>query len=406
MKGSNIMKKTAALLLCFTMILVAFAGCKNSDYTSASDFEYHNDGDYVVIDKFTGSEKDVSIPEKIKGKPVIAINSEAFKGSSIESVTIPDSVEILLYSVFAECDQLKSVTFGSSVTYIGTEAFFDCDSLEKLELPKNLSVIGARAVSQCRSLKGLTIPGTLKTMNEIPFSHNESLTVVNIKDGLKVIEAQAFLNCPALESVTFPASVDTIYDGAFEGCTSLKDVYFCGDAPKHLESSAFGYDSKDKVTMHYNVGTSGTDSSSDSPAAPNTFDSAERINPAVHFAYVVNKDNTVMIIDYYSSDDTVIIPEKIEGLPVTKISFSTGWFNNDIKTITIPSSVEALTSSLGHGKKFNALQSVTFKGNAPKDPGLYPFGEPKDNNITIYYNSGTSGWDDTVLKNYYTVKAK
>ena len=177
-------------------------------------------------------------------------------------MTIPDSVEILLYSVFAECDQLKSVTFGSSVTYIGTEAFFDCDSLEKLELPKNLSVIGARAVSQCRSLKELTIPGTLKTMNEIPFSHNESLTVVNIKDGLKVIEAQAFLSCPALESVTFPASVDTIYDGAFEGCTSLKDVYFCGDAPKHLESSAFGYDSKDKVTMHYNVGTSGTDSSS------------------------------------------------------------------------------------------------------------------------------------------------
>lgn len=178
------MKRFCAYFLTFVLL---FSFCSCSDANPVSDFEYHVDGDYTVIDKYIGDSLTVVIPEEIDDKPVISIGSEAFKSSAITSVTIPDSVEIINFEAFAECDALTDVKFGNSVTYLGARSFYSCDALEMLELPRNLVYIDEAAVAKCKTLKELTVPKTLEIYYHAAFAENESLVTVKFEEGLEKI---------------------------------------------------------------------------------------------------------------------------------------------------------------------------------------------------------------------------
>ena len=393
------MKRFCAYFLTF-VLLFSFCGC--SDANPVSDFEYHADGDYTVIDKYIGDSLTVVIPEEIDDKPVISIGREAFKASQITSVTIPDSVEIINFEAFAECDALTDVKFGNSVTYLGAKSFFSCDALEKLELPRNLVTADNNAVSQCKSLKELTVPKTLKSCYNSVFATNESLVTINFEDGLEVIPSTIFSQCTALETLKIPASVKSIRFSAFYNCNSLKDVYFAGDEVE-ISSDAFKRSNREEINMHYNAKEK-VPTITLERTAPNTFDSESRVNPAAHFIYSVDKGTGFLtIVQYLSSDETVFIPETIDGQPVEQIG-SSAFMNRNIKTVTFPNTIKRFVYSTAFGG-CDALQSVYFKGNAPDLRG-YDFGTDRPKEFVVYYDGSTSGWDDTPLREWYTLVPK
>lgn len=80
----------------------------------------------------TGLKKDVEIlviPEKIDGKPVVAIADSAFSGSSLTGVSIPSGVESIGWFAFFGCVSLTSISLPDTLTSVGYDAFSSCPKL-------------------------------------------------------------------------------------------------------------------------------------------------------------------------------------------------------------------------------------------------------------------------------------
>ena len=162
---------------------------------------------------------------------VIKIGTETFRDcSSLTSMSIPYSVQMIEVHAFRNCTSLGSITIPDGVTTIGDGAFYGCASLSSITISNSVTTIGYNAFKGCTSLKEfkgegassdgrcLIIDGTLHT-----FIPDES-TSYTIPDGVTKIGKLAFYGCTSLTSITIPESVTTIGDSAFSGCASLSSI--------------------------------------------------------------------------------------------------------------------------------------------------------------------------------------
>lgn len=147
------------------------------------DFEFTPDNTAVIVKRYKGTAADVTIPSRSQGKPVTMIDHAAFHGSSVTSVTIPDSVTSIHDSAFGFCSQLTNISIPNSVTAIGSFAFEYCTSLKSITLPSSLSTIQSYAFCNCGNLKTIRIPVSVTS-----------------------IENHAFAGCPSSMTVTYPGS--------------------------------------------------------------------------------------------------------------------------------------------------------------------------------------------------------
>ena len=238
-------KKWLLGLITFAAMVVICAVCAGAE--TYGDFEYSvlDDGT-VEITGYSGSAEKVDIPEKIDGKSVTRIGYDAFKYSSLASITIPDSVTRIGWSAFENCTSLTSVTIPNSVTDIGDDAFLGCTSLTSITIPDSVTEICYNAFAYCTSLTSITIPESVKSICGGAFSGCTSLTSITIPDsvtsiggafygctsltsiaipyGVTNIDYGTFEDCESLTSITIPDSVSSIGDHAFKGCTSLTSI--------------------------------------------------------------------------------------------------------------------------------------------------------------------------------------
>ena len=84
-------------------------------------------------------EGEMEIPSRLDGVPVVEIGEGAFSGRHLlESVVIPDSVEVVGERAFAECDGLEELRLGAGFKKIEEYAFNSCSSLKSVEIPARL----------------------------------------------------------------------------------------------------------------------------------------------------------------------------------------------------------------------------------------------------------------------------
>ena len=264
------MRKFFALLSALSLLIVSLSGCNSiSEANPAADFEYGFSEIYdgIFIKEYIGSDKTVVIPSKIDGQAVTIIAGDAFAGTSIESVVIPNSVKFVVARAFYGCDQLKTVDFGDGIIEIQEEAFYKCTALESIILPKNLETIGEGAFYGCTSATEIYIPKTLTNWSagyQYPiFGFCTALETLTIEDGLSVLEgAGSFCCASSLKNLVIPASVEKIGDVAFHSATALESVTFLGDAPQVTEN-VFGYPNTEtaspNLVIYYDPNTSGWD---------------------------------------------------------------------------------------------------------------------------------------------------
>lgn len=92
---------------------------------------------------------EIIIPSTIDGKTVAEIGYEAFRGSSLIQVTIPQSVTKIGDGAFRESYDLSKVTIeGSGLTTVGNSAFRDCETITtttSLVLPNSVTSVGELA---------------------------------------------------------------------------------------------------------------------------------------------------------------------------------------------------------------------------------------------------------------------
>ena len=189
---------------------------------------------YWISEKAFAGCKDVTavvLSEGLEG-----IYSQAFAGTSIESITLPASVEELGAMLFIGCDRLKQIDVapGNLVYYsdngvvMAKETHCLCYYPPAREgaytVPADITQIGYTAFTNCNGLTEVKLPKGVINIAFLAFAGCHNLRKINLPEGLLVIGDQAFTDCYELGSLTIPRSVEKIGSQAFKGCQSIKEL--------------------------------------------------------------------------------------------------------------------------------------------------------------------------------------
>ncbi len=266
-----------AVLFLLVVVMMAFACAENAETFTIGDYTYTlNEDGSAVISKYSGWDKELTIPSELDGHPVKGIGSEAFFDcDSLTSITLPDSVTDLGANPWVYCYSLNTISVSpghpalavidsalyskadkklvwvpmstegtfeipQGIRIIGDMAFYYCESLTSVTIPDSVTTIGDWAFSSCKSLTSVTIPVSVTAIGDGAFSSCRSLTSVTIPDSVTAIGNMAFYYCGSLTSVTIPDSVTAIGNSAFSGCFSLTSVTI-PDSVTSIGSEAFSY---------------------------------------------------------------------------------------------------------------------------------------------------------------------
>lgn len=261
-----------------------------------NEWDYSISDDEITINGYNGRKKNLVIPSKISGMPVVDVNGLKFKHKrtkdKLESVKIPGSVKIIFNS-FDEMPKLKSVELGDGIEGIWAGSFRDCDSLSEITIPDSVEKIGTAdandtrcTFSDCDALKNVkfneekveltgccfkntpwieskkngesyaiideSVIGGSKAegavvidkgnkIADMTFVDNDKITDVTICSNINSIEFAAFFRCDSLKNVVIEDGVKNIDAFAFDKCPSLKQITI-PDSVVSIDRNAFDED--------------------------------------------------------------------------------------------------------------------------------------------------------------------
>jgi len=147
---------------------------------------------------------------------ITTIGDDAFHGSNIESIIVPESVTKINGHAFEYCRKMTSISLPESIKEIEYMVFLGCESLKSIMIPQSVTSIGFCTFYGCKSFNTVVIP-----------------------DGVKILDQQAFYECEGLTSVTIGRGVTSIGSSAFEGCRALEEIISKIENPFEISVSVF-----------------------------------------------------------------------------------------------------------------------------------------------------------------------
>ncbi|MGI6462403.1 MAG: leucine-rich repeat protein [Candidatus Scatomorpha sp.] len=221
----------------------AFKDCANlSDITLPKSIEYlaadtltntpllvKKVGDFDmkggIISKYTGSDKQVTIPNNVIGIGPYSF-SEAYQ---VETITIPDSVKVISEKMMGDTPyklgypehQLKKLIIGNGVIKIGNAAFNACNNLSEIIFGSALTTIETGAFAYMRHLNEIDLSKTsLIEVGEYAFSGCYNVESIKLSNKTEVLKSRSFEGIPAAV-VRLPKSVKRIEKSAFDEVSEL-----------------------------------------------------------------------------------------------------------------------------------------------------------------------------------------
>lgn len=159
--------------------------------------------------------------------------------TSLKSIALPDTFEIIGDSTFYGCSQLININL-SKVKTINSNAFLGCSKLELIDI-SNVELIGRKAFEGCFNLLSPSFSNSLTTIGQFAFSGCESITQLTIPESVKSIGRFAFQSCSSLEQVSFNATSceigDLTYPQIYKNNSSL-EKYIFGEKVKNIPKCA------------------------------------------------------------------------------------------------------------------------------------------------------------------------
>lgn len=169
---------------------------------------------------------------------VVGVYEYAFRGSSINAISLPDGLQYIGKEAFYDCQSLAEIDIPSTVAEVGNSAFYSCYALKKVTLREGLKTIRERAFGYCTQLNGLTLPNTLTAIERSAFYGCSGLTAITWPASISTIEEDMFSGCEKLVNVSLPATLTTMKSSAFAGCKSLQAIAL-PESLTYIGSSAF-----------------------------------------------------------------------------------------------------------------------------------------------------------------------
>jgi len=173
------------------------------------------------------------------------LDVEAFYGSAITNIVVPEGVEGMNIAALSGCPYLKSISLPSTLTSLGNAFIEPSNSLEditlhtvndsvlveirdlintigemNLTIAEGVTAIPDRAFQNCTGLASVNIPSSVTSIGLAAFISCSNLKTINIAEGVTTIGVSAFSGTAAIEFV-IPDSV-TEFNGFSEGCGSVE----------------------------------------------------------------------------------------------------------------------------------------------------------------------------------------
>lgn len=288
------------------------------------------------------------LPESLQ-----TIEGDAFVGSSLSSIEIPDAVEQIGSCAFYFCRNLEAVHLGQSVKTISDNAFGDLTPVANLTLPASVQRVGARAFEGLRGY--LKVENSMTELAEGAIPYYSAITVY-AKTGST---AEAYVNQLKADKgdnckLTFqPISAFTQVTGITLSAAafSLKQRETASltaeIAPQTATNQALVYKSLNSAVAA--VDASGTITALQPGRAVIRVMSAD--GPYADCTVTVIRDESISdftidqrgyITGYTGTDTNLVIPETVDAMAVKGIAQGAFQNNWDIQSVTFPSGLEEI----------------------------------------------------------------
>ena len=282
---------------------------------------------------------------------VIKVGSSAFSGcANITTIDFSTNLKEIGDNAFADCLKLAQITTNRTVTFptvtvIGSQAFYGT-AINTLIIPDTVTTIGKGAFADCKQLTEVYIGDKVTDIPNSCFNRCESLYKVTF--GKKVTRIGEYAFSYALSNdrydadIILPANVTTIEKSAFEGCIGIATLSVYNSSCK-INSNAF-YRCSRFTMKGYNGSTAETFAKT---ASNVTFTSLtggstgdEEKYDDLRYTIIGGKVHITAYVG--SGNDKVIVPAKIGGKDVTAID-ANAFLRCDAVTVILPESIESIS---------------------------------------------------------------
>lgn len=224
--------------------------------------------------------------------------------------------------------EIPKEIYGVKVVEVGKEAFKGAKHLKQIYIPDSINNIGERAFYEAIGLKSITIPGSVQTVGKEAFYKCTSLEEAYILYGVRTLGSGAFAYCTNLRTVSSSNTTETPDRQGFRGNNNLT-IQANPDAPILNYAGS-------KITK--------AELPDDSPAA---------------YEYYVDENGEVVIKRYESNRKNPIIPDEINGNPVTRLAEGS-FKDSGIDSVTLPDTLRTIDPNVFIGTN---LTEITIPPN-------------------------------------------
>ncbi len=288
------------------------------------------------------------------------------------------------YSAITGC--CVEITVGDCVTHIGSGAsdmtMFESNCVQKVNLPNTLQYIGPSSFAECWSLTDINIPSGITRINATTFSNCTSLSAITLPSRITEIGTYAFRNCSGLTSITLDATTPpTLGTSAFTNTNNCPIFVPCSSYNSYNASSSWN-SYKNRIFVKESncipsgyalkrtyIGSNGNVVSTLKPCSGLTTSGTLTQTD-------VNTSNDRISNSYYSANTYNVVI----GDCVTSIADSTFRTWPKLETVTIYSNVTSIGANAFYG--CNKLTSITINATTPPTLGSDAF--YNTNNCPIY----------------------
>ena len=188
------MKRSLISVLSLLMLVLCIPALAES-----TDWNY--DANYAILRGYDGAGGDVVVPAEIDGFTVDVIGINVFKGDTITSLTLPETVLELRSNAVASCEKLTNVTLPQSLVVINRMNFFSCNVLSEVTIPASVRYIGDTSFRFCDALRKITFEGVCPAIDMDCFSVLPDDAVAYVPDDQLEAYTAAFENAGSTVSV-------------------------------------------------------------------------------------------------------------------------------------------------------------------------------------------------------------
>ena len=235
------------VLLITVLCVLALPSCGGYREYRRGAYRYTVENGEATITEYIGVNANVTVPDTIGGKPVVAIGTDAFADQlTLKSVTLPDSVTRIEFGAFFRCGALESITLGEGIREIDALVFSHCDKLTYNEYengsylgsPENPYLALARMAPSVET--AVFHPDTRVICGEA-FKDCDKLDDLIIPEGILSIGGFAL---PSLKTISFPATMEHIDSLAFHYCHTPSEITVAegNTIYKSVDGNLFSYD--------------------------------------------------------------------------------------------------------------------------------------------------------------------